>query len=67
MDDKWKGSGYDPEQAWAEVTRPQREEELRKWAEKHDKGSSKLLLWWVALIGAVFVGAIVYVIRSLAQ
>lgn len=60
MDDKWKGSGYDPEKAWAEVTRPQREERIRKWVKEHEKGhwNSLVIVLGLILSFTLFVGGI---------
>ena len=66
MDDKWKDSGYDPQKAWDEVRRTQREEELRKLAEKHDKGSSGPLLWSLAGIGVLLVICVIGYFLSFA-
>ena len=60
MEDKWKGSGYDPQKALDELTRPAREERIRAWVTKHDKGhwNSAVLVLALVLSVTLFVGGI---------
>lgn len=53
--DKWAGSGYDPQKAWDEVTRPQREERIRKWADKNANGNQLFQLVWI-IVGVILFG-----------
>lgn len=53
MEDKWKGSGYDPQKEWDKVTRPRENVVL--------DGRMKLQVWAIVLgVLAVIVGVITF-------